>query len=826
MGYWSDPVDVVRERLASPEDGLTTDEAVRRLAEAPPPLTRRRSGDAVLLARQFRSPILLLLVAAAVLSQFLGESTDAAIVAAIVLASGLLGFAQERGAERAVDALLASVRVRCRVWRDGVVAEVPWSTVVSGDVVELRAGDVVPGDGVVLDATSMLVDESAITGESYPRHKHPGPVAEGVTGSERSNVVLLGSHVASGEGRMLVVETGRATEFGKVAAHLAERHLPTSFERGIASFGRMVLATTSVLVVVCFAINVGLQRPFVDSLLFALALAVGLTPQMLPAIVSLSLSKGARQMAARRVIVKRLDAIEDVGSLDVLCTDKTGTLTTGSVALERCERVDGTVDPVIATLAWWNAQHQSGFDNPIDSAVLAAVPAPVDGGRRLAELPFDFTRKRVSVAVGLATGGRLITKGAVDQVLECCTTVAGAPIGPRLDDVRRRFGELSSAGHRVLAIAARDLGGAPTTLTVADEAGLDLIGFLLFSDPPKPGARQAVDDLRRLAVSVRLVTGDNRYAAALIAGEMGLRTDGLLTGVDIDLLDDAALAVAADGVDVFAEVEPLHKERIVRALSAAGHTVGFLGDGINDTPALHAADVGISVDTAVDVAKQTADLVLLDKDLGVLQRGIESGRTIFANTLKYIHVTISANFGNMLSMAASAGLLPFLPLVPTQILLLNFMSDIPGMTIATDRVDPEQLGRPTRWDVREVRRFMIVFGLVSTVFDLTAFAVLRVLLHADATEFRTGWFVESTLTELVIMLVLRTRRAAVRSRPSRALLWSSVAVAVLTVVLPWSPLASTLGMAAPPLALLAAVLAIVVAYAAVSEGLKLWLARR
>ncbi|MGA0893433.1 MAG: magnesium-translocating P-type ATPase [Ilumatobacteraceae bacterium] len=794
------------------DQGLTTAEAIRRLADAPPPLVHRRSSSLVLLARQFRSPILLILLAAAALSQFLGESTDAAIVAAIVAASGLLGFAQERGAERAVDSLLAAVRVRCRVRRDGAIAEVPWSEVVAGDVVELRAGDVVPGDGIVLAATALLVDESAISGEPYPRHKESGP------GGDRSHALLLGSHVASGEGTMLVVETGRATEFGAVAEHLAARHLPTAFERGIASFGRMVLGATSVLVASCFAINVALQRPFVESLLFALALAVGLTPQLLPAIVSVSLSRGARLMAARRVIVKRLDAIEDIGILDLLCTDKTGTLTTGEVVLDRVEDIDGRPDTRIARLAWWNSRHQRGFDNPIDAAVLAAVTAPSDEGRLLAELPFDFTRKRLSVAVQLDDGVRLVTKGAVEQVLSCCAA-------PDLDAVRARFAVLSAEGYRVLAVASRPLDGPVHSIGPDDETGLDFAGLLLFTDPPKPGAREAIDQLRLLEVGVRLVTGDNRHAASLIAGRMGLRSEPVLTGADIDRLDDASLAAAAADVDVFAEVEPLHKERIVRVLSSSGHTVGFLGDGINDTPALHAADVGISVDTAVDVAKQTADIVLLDKDLGVLHDGICAGRGIFANTLKYIHVTISANFGNMLSMAASAALLPFLPLVPTQILLLNFLSDVPGMTIATDRVDDEELGRPVRWDVHEVRRFMVVFGLVSTVFDLAAFAVLRAVLGADETAFRTGWFIESTLTELAIMLILRTRRPALRSRPSAALLWSSVGVAVVTLAVPWMPFASRLGMAPPSAAILAAVGAIVVVYALVSERLKLALGR-
>ncbi len=820
MPFWAVDDEVLLARVASGGEGLSTAEALRRLAEAPPPLGRRRSSDLELVVRQFRSPILGLLVVAAALSAALGDVTESVIIVAIVVASAVLGFVQERGAVHAVHALLTSVEVRCLVVRGGVPVRVALDQVVAGDVVELAAGDVVPGDARVLAANELLVDESALTGEAYPRRKHPGVVAAGAGRAERSNCVHLGTHVASGAGRAVVVATGSATELGQVSKHLATRHVPTSFERGTTAFGLLLLRATAVLVVALFAVELALDRPVIEALLFALALAVGLTPQMLPAIVTLSLSRGAAAMAHKQVIVRRLDAIEDIGGLDVLCTDKTGTLTTGAVGLDGALGVDGRPSVEVGRLAWWNAHHQRGFRNPIDDAVLATVGPPDAEGTCLGEVPYDFTRKRLSVAVELGDRRLLVTKGAFEQVLACCTTVGRADRAVAEQGARAVFAELSSRGLRVLGVAVRGLDDSELPLGPDDEVGADLVGFLTFSDPPKPGARDAIDRLRHLDVSVRLVTGDNRLAAAHIAAAMGLCADTMLTGADLAGLDDAALAERTSTTEVNAEVSPLDKERIVRALSTAGHTVGFLGDGINDTPALHVADVGISVDTAVDVARQPADLVLLAKDLGVLRDGIVAGRSVLANTLKYVHVTTSANFGNMLSMAATAAFLPFLPLLPMQILLLNFLSDIPATTVSTDRVAPEQLGRPSRWDVRLLRPFMIEFGLVGTVFALLTIAVLRWGFDAGPELFRTGWFIESTATELAALLVLRTRRPFVSSRPGTALAATSLAVLVTVVVLPFSPLASALGLTAPSSALLAALAALTAGYVLATEWCK------
>ena len=777
-----------------------------------------------LLGRQFRSPIILILLAAAGLSIVLGEIVDASIVIAIVLVSGILGFYQERGAVRAIEALATSVRVHTDALRDGEETEIAVSEVVQGDVVILRVGDIVPGDGRVLSANQLFLNEAALTGENYPRNKVVDVVERNTRIVDRTNCVYLGTHVASGEGTVVIVGTGRNTEFGRVAEHIAKQHVPTSFERGITSFGYLLMQATIVLVTAIFVFNLLLHREVIDSLLFSLALAVGLTPQMLPAIITLSLSRGAVVMAKQDVIVKRLDAIEDVGSLDILCTDKTGTLTVGSVGLHSAIDFAGNESEYVRSLAWWNAHLQTGFLNPIDGAIVDSGVATGSNRRLHGELPFDFHRKRLSVLVSDGNELLLITKGAVESILGCCSAALNSDqrlvsIEEAMPRILQLYESLSASGLRVLGVARRPLqSGADFSL--ACESEMTFVGFLTFADPPKLGIAESLKTLARLGVSVRIVTGDNVHAAKHIADAVGISTHGLLTGPDIAAMSDDQLQAAVEEVLVFAETDPIDKERVVRAYSACGHTVGFLGDGINDTPALHAADVGISVDTAVDVAKQSADLVLLNKDLMVLATGIEQGRRVFVNTLKYVNVTTSANFGNMLSLALASVFLPFLPLLPFQILLLNFLSDVPGMTIATDRVDSEQLEHPHHWDMQRVRRFMIVFGLVSTVFDMMTFGVLRLLFDADATLLRSGWFVESTFTELAVMLILRTRRSWWKSRPSNALLTASIAVGVVTLALPYSPISSDLALQSLPRNVLIGMTAITIVYVVATETLK------
>jgi P-type Mg2+ transporter len=819
------------DRLESRPTGLSSAEAEARRARFGPNTIEGtgRAGSFGLLIRQFESPIILILVVATVLAGLLGDVADTLIILAIIALSGLLGFWQERGAAQAVAALLAVVRVQAEVIRDGTTVELPVEDLVPGDVVMLNAGDIVPADCLVIESRRLLVDEAALTGETFPVEKAPGPVSADGPIAQRTNAVFMGTHVASGSASVLVAQTGRATVFGHVSSRLAERHVATSFERGMTAFGYLLVRAMVVLVVAIFIVNVVLARPLIDSALFSLALAVGLTPQLLPAIVTISLSEGARMMARERVIVKRLDSIEDFGAMSILCTDKTGTMTAGSIILAGAYGVDGQPSERVLRLAHINACFQSGFSNPIDAAIMAAANVNVADVHRLDELPYDFSRKRLSVLVEEDGVPHVVTKGALDNILAVCTqaelpTAEVVALGTMAPGIKSRYESLSSQGFRVLGVATRAAGSA-TRLAANDESDLVFCGFLTFLDPPKPGATSMLHELAASGISVRMITGDNRLVAAHVGGMVGLDPSAVLTGAEIDRLDDATLAARAGATAIFAEVEPLAKERIVRALRASGAVVGYLGDGINDAPALHAADVGISVDTAVDVAKEAASIVLLAKDLEVLLHGVRQGRRTFANTMKYVFTTTSANFGNMLSMAVAAAVLPFLPLLAGQILLINFLTDFPATTIATDAVDPEQLDQPHSWDIGFVRRFMLVFGAISSTFDLLTFGVLRLGFAADATLFRSGWFLESVATELAVLFVLRTRRPFFRSRPSGLLTASSLSVAGLALVIPYSPLAPLLGLDGPQPTVLAALVAITALYAAATEIAKRWFYR-
>ncbi|HEU5144837.1 MAG TPA: magnesium-translocating P-type ATPase, partial [Dermatophilaceae bacterium] len=760
--FWSDTASDVMTRLGGDLEGLSDAEVARRRAvHGPNRLTpSRHSGPIHRLVRQFSQPIALILIGATLLALLLGDTVDALIILVIILLSGLLGFWQEYGASVTVARLLARVQIHVEVRRGGTVVSVRPEDVVPGDVLVFNAGDIVPCDCRLLSEESLQVDESALTGESYPRHKHPDPAAADAPLAERHSALFQGSHVVSGKGEALAVVTGQHTELGLMAQTLLTAPARTSFEEGTTRFGLLLARVTAILTAAILVLNVTLGRPFIDAILFSLALAIGVTPQMLPAIVSVSLSTGARRLARADVIVRRLDAIEELGSMDVLCTDKTGTLTEGRITLDAALDSDGRPSELVAERAATNAGLQTGFTNPLDEAVLAAR-RPGAQWRALDEIPFDFARKRLSVLVDGPAGRLIVTKGAYTSVLEACSRVA-TPQGDRAaGDLRaaldERFERLSAEGYRVLAVAQRALPDRQE-LTGADEAELTFLGFLAFGDPVKKDLGETVEGLHRQGIRLCILTGDNRLTARHVAKAIGTESPTVLTGSDVDALDDAQLARAASTTHAFTELTPAHKERIIDAVRAGGSVVGYLGDGINDAGPLHRADVGISVDSAVDVAKSAASMVLLAKDLAVVGEGVRLGRRTFVNTLKYVYTTISANFGNTASMAAASAFLPFLPMLPRQILLLNFLSDLPSVTIAGDRVDEEEVERPRQWDVHAVRNFMITFGLLSSAFDLVAFAVLLQVFHADATAFRTGWFIESALTELAVLFVLRTRR--------------------------------------------------------------------
>ena len=814
--------------LGASSGGLSGAQAQQRLTRDGPNALRprARATGMRIFGAQFKSPLVLILVFAAIVSTITGDWADAAIVLAIVLASTLLGFSQEYRASRAVERLLARISLRARVLRDGRECTVPAESIVVGDVVLLSAGNLVPADARVIDADDFFVNQAMLTGETFPAEKRPGTVDAGAAVGSRSNCVFMGTNVRSGSARVLVTATADRTLYGAIADRLALRSPETEFERGIRRFGQLLTQMMTLLVLAIVAVNVWQERSIVESLLFAVAIAVGLAPELLPAIISITLARGSRRLARCGVLVRRLAAIENLGSMDVLCTDKTGTLTTGTVRLEEAQDASGRPSQRVRELAFVNASLQTGLVNPLDEAIVATAATDAARYEKTEEIPYDFVRKRLSIAVREdAATDLLITKGALEPVLSVCATLRDGDRERPLDDAAR--GALDaladgwmSRGVRVLGVATRRL-ASRAAYGSADESQMCFEGFLLFVDPPKADARETIDALHRLGVKLKIITGDSRQVAVHTAAAVGLDGGAVLTGAQIRDMHDEALWQRAGETAIFAEVDPNQKERIIVALRRTGHVVGYLGDGINDAPALHAADVGISVDNAVDVARESADLVLLEHSLSLLREGIEEGRRVFANTLKYVYTTTSANFGNMLSMAAVSVLLPFLPLLPKQILLNNFLSDIPAMALAGDRVDPERVERPHRWSVRSIRDFMLVFGAISAVFDALTFALLWFVLRAAPEQFRTAWFVESLVTELVILLVVRTHRPLWASAPSPALWASTLAVAAVAVALPWTPwVAQAFGFVPLPAGVLAVLAAVTLLYTLANEAAK------
>jgi P-type Mg2+ transporter len=795
--YWSRTPEELFATLQSSPQGLSSATAQDRLTKFGRNELQghKKAAPFLLLLSQFKSPLVLILIVAAIISIITGEWIDAIIILAIVLASSILGFIQEYGASNAVEKLRSRVTLKVNVLRDGEQQTILAEEVTPGDIVLLSAGSIIPADGVVIQADDFFVNQAVLTGETFPVEKKVGVVAENASLAERANYVFMGTDVSGGSARALICETGKSTAFGQIAEKLNLRPPETEFERGIRKFGGMLSQVMVVMVLVVFAINVILKKPPVDSLLFAVALAVGMTPELLPAIISVTLSKGAQSMAKKGVIVRQLAAIENFGSMDVLCTDKTGTLTLGVVSLDGALDPQGDASDQVFLYAFLNAHFQTGLANPLDGAILQHAQPDIARFIKTEEIPYDFTRKRLSIAVQDTTQNKstytLITKGALDKVLEASTYIQEDGQAILLDNkhveaVQAKFANWSGQGYRVLGVATKEVAPQPE-YPVEEECNMTFIGFLLFFDPPKPDIGKTIVDLKNLGVTLKIITGDNRQVASHVAQTTGMQVTGIMTGAELNQIRDEALWRRADQANLFTEVDPNQKERIISALRKTGHVVGYMGDGINDASALHAADVGVSVENAVDVAKEAADFVLLEQSLDVLRQGIEQGRQTFANTLKYVSMTTSANFGNMFSMAGLSLFLPFLPLLPKQILLNNFMTDLPAMTLATDAVDPEMVDKPRRWDVNFIRNFMVVFGLISSVFDFITFGVLLLVLRGSQDQFRTGWFIESSLTELFILLVVRTRRLLFKSKPGKWLWVSTLLVGLVTLILPYLP---------------------------------------
>ena len=821
--FWSISVKELLGGLHSTINGLTSSDAKNRLSTygANRLKPQKRSGAFSLLVAQFKSPIILILIFATGLSLFLHNLVDASIILAIVIISGLLGFWQEFGASNAIEKLLAIVQIKAAVFRDGKKGEIHIEEVVPGDIVSLSAGDIVPGDCLLLESKDLFVDEAMLTGETFPVEKAVSVLAADTPLAKRTNVAWMGTHIVSGSAKGLVTLTGKNTEFGKVSERLKLKPPETEFEHGIRRFGYFLGEVTLVLVVIIFAINVYLQRPVLESFLFSLALAVGLTPQLLPAIISINLAHGAKKMALKKVIVKRLASIENFGSMNIICSDKTGTLTEGSVKVESAMDVNGDVSEKVFLFAYLNAFYETGFTNPIDVAILDYRKIDLSEYRKQDEIPYDFLRKRLSISVIQNNVHLMVTKGALTNIIEVCSSVETndgkkVDISTMKEKIQNHFEEFSNNGFRTLGIAYKNM-PADSLINKSDEKDMTFLGFLTLFDPPKANILDTITSLKNLGVSLKIITGDNHLVAASISKKMGLSDNKIITGTELRQMSDSALLRYVGTVDVFAEIEPNQKERIIIAMRKAGNVVGYMGDGINDASALHTADVGISVDTAADVAKDAADIVLLEKDLGVLVEGVREGRTTFANTLKYVFMATSANFGNMFSMAGISLFIPFLPLLPKQILLTNLMTDFPEMTIATDSVDEEMIDYPRRWDIKAIRKFMITFGLVSSVFDYITFGLLLLVLHANEGQFRTGWFLESVISASMIVLVIRSRKPFFRSKPGKYLQIATFSIAFITLILPFTPLGKVFGFSPLTLTTYLLLLAIVIVYIVSAE---------
>ena len=785
--------------LDSSATGLTESEAARRLAEHGPNEARAgpRASPLGTLTELFGNPLVLMLLVAAAVSGVLGDRTGAGIIVAMVLLSAMLNYVLSYRSKRAAERLREGIAPTASVCRGGVWRAVPRRTLVPGDLIRLAAGDRVPADARLLEARELHVQQSALTGESAPEEKDACEQPQGPADAEARHLVFLGTSVIAGTATAIVLATGSDTAFGDVAARLSDRPPPTEFERGLAGFARLIMRTVIGLVLLVVLAGIAFHRPLLETLLFALALAVGLTPEFMPMITTVTLARGAMRMARHRVVVKHLAAIEDFGSMTVLLSDKTGTLTRNET--EVFASVDPMGDPSTRTaeLAHLNSSLQTGIHSPLDDAILRGCARSKETAQKLDEIPFDFERRRLSVVAKRGNETLLVAKGAPEFVISQCTQCLLDGVVRALDsDTRNKIRRVCDAyaiqGLRVLAIAWRVIEEKPR-YTSGDETGLILAGFVTFADPVLPDVADSLRALARDGVSVKILSGDNELVARHVCEQVGLDAREIVIGAQVDKLDQDALGVIAERVSVFARVSPAQKHRIVLALKARRAVVGFLGDGINDAPSLHAADVGISVANAVDVARDAADIVLGERDLGALHAGVIEGRKAFANVMKYLLMGTSSNFGNVLSMAAASLVLPFLPMLPTQILLNNFLYDVAQVTIPGDNVDASQLTSPRRWNVRSIRRFMLGVGPISSLYDFLTFYVLLVWLHASQAEFHTGWFVESLATQTLVLFVIRTGGNPLRSQPSKSLIATVLAAVIIGTALPFTPIGADLG---------------------------------
>jgi Mg2+-importing ATPase len=834
--FWQTPLDELERQLGASSNGLNSTEAAARLLRygANTLDSRQKYSFLLKVLSRFRNPLVLILLVAAVISGFTGDVASLVIISTMVLLSVLLDSVQEYRAEQAAEQLKVSVALKEQVLRDGREITIRADQLVLGDVVLLAAGDMVPADGRLLEARDFFVNEGLLTGESYPTEKHVA--AEGTANvdvAQAANAAFMGTSVVSGSAKLLLCATGNATQLGEISATLRHTPPPAALERGVYEFGILIVRLTVLLVLFVLLVNTFFHRPLLESFLFALALAVGLTPELLPMIVSVTLARGAMRMAKQKVIVKRLAAIHDLGSMDVLCTDKTGTLTEAKIALIRHITLSGADSERVLELAWLNSHFESGLRSPLDAAILEHASSIPAGWIKIDEVPFDFERRRVSVL--LEHGGRriLVIKGAPEDVLKLSSRyeLSGENDTQPFDAAalaraNTQFQTLCAEGFRVLGIAWREEPASQTHVVVADEHDFVFAGYAAFLDPPKASAGQAIAALERSGVGIKIITGDNERVTQYVCTQLDIPIEGLLTGTELASLSEEALSARIEETNLFCRVNPSQKNRIILALKRRGHVVGYLGDGINDAPSLHTADVGISVDGAVDVAKDAADIILLEHDLEVVERGVREGRRTFGNIMKYIMMGTSSNFGNMFSMAGASLILPFLPMLPIQVLLNNFLYDLSEVPIPMDDVDDELLAQPRHWDIKFIRNFMLVLGSVSSIFDFLTFGLLLWVFNATETLFQTGWFMESLATQVLVIFVIRTRGSPLRSRPNPLLAGTSLIVAAVGVLLPYTAIGRWFGFVPLPLTFLAALGAMVVCYLVLAEGVKRWFYRR
>jgi Mg2+-importing ATPase len=810
--------------------GLDSPDAASRLDAVGPNLIGKKPRLRLAFAffERFRNPLVLVLLGAAAVSAFTGDAASFFIISFVVACSVVLDVVQEHRAQSAAERLREQVSITAMVMRDGRPTSLPTSRIVPGDVILLSAGDLVPADARLIEAEHLYVNQALLTGESFPAEKRVGGRAAPVRdGGEPDDVVFMGSSVVSGTARALVVATGRAAELGRVATSLQREPPPTAFTLGLRDFGFLIVQLTVGLVLFVLFVNLLFHRPLLESFLFALALAVGLTPELLPMIVSVTLAHGALRLSKADVIVKRLSAIHDLGAMDILCSDKTGTLTEAHIALVRTVDLEGHDSARAMRLGRLNAAFETGIKSPLDEAILEAGAIDLETWRKIDEVPFDFERRRVSI---LAEGeGRrlLVVKGAPEDVLALSSRYeADAAASSLLDSAARAlagatFDKLGSEGFRVLAVAWREVEPDREHAAITDERELIFAGFLAFLDPPKPDAKAALDSLHGLGVGVKILTGDNERVTRHVCAELGIPIGKTLIGPEIAALGDEALAARLEETTLFCRVTPQQKSRIIAALRQKGHVVGYIGDGINDAPSLHIADIGFSVDTAADVAKEAACMILLRKDLGVLAQGVREGRRTFANILKYIMMGTSSNVGNMFSMAGGVLFLPFLPMLPVQILVNNLLYDLSESGIPMDRVDAEMVARPRRWDLSVIRKFMIVLGPISSAFDFVTFGLLLTLFDASEPLFQTAWFVESIATQVLVIFIIRTAHPF-RDPPHPLLAATSILVVCIAVALPFTPIGAWLGFVAVPVPLLLALAAVTLVYLGAVYVVRQW----